>query len=422
MESHITTVIAIILLVVMSAYFGATETAFTSFNRVRMKNMAAEGNRKAKRVLKVAENYDKFISTVLIGNNIVNITTASIAALMFVDLFGSKVGAPLSTVIITLIILIFGEVSPKSIIKEMPEKFCLFSAPIISVFAWIFSPLNHLFAVWKRFLVRLIAIDANKGMTEEELLTIVEEAETEGGIEKEQRELIQNAIEFNELEAWDVLTPRVDVSAIDIDTPKDEVGAVFRETGFSRLPVYEESIDRIIGILNQKDFSNYIANSDKGISEFVKPVVFVAGSVKIAALLKKMQKIKTHMAVIIDEYGGTEGVVTMEDIIEELVGEIYDEHDEVTTQEFLIQQDGSYRILCGANVEKMFDFLGVEGEEMDVTTVNGWVVVELDKLPAAGDSFTYKNLTVTVTKADEKKALEIRVVKEDDPGEETEGQ
>ena len=418
MESHITTIVAIILLVVMSAYFGATETAFTSFNRIRMKNMAVEGNKRAKSVLKIAENYDRFISTVLIGNNIVNITTASIAALMFVDLFGSKVGAPLSTIVITLIILIFGEVSPKSIIKEMPERFCLFSAPVIRVFSFVFTPLNYLFAVWKKFLVKMITIDRDNVITEEELLTIVEEAETVGGIEKEQSELIQNAIEFNELEAWDVLTPRVDVVAIDITTPKDEVMSIFRETEFSRLPVYEESIDRVVGILSQKDFSNYIANSGREIAEFVKPVVFVAGSVKIAALLKKMQKIKTHMAVIIDEYGGTEGIVTMEDIIEELVGEIYDEHDEVTAQEFLQQQDGHYRVQAGANVEKMFDYLGVEYEEMDVTTVNGWVVVELDKIPVAGDSFTYKNLFVTVTKADEKKALEIKIVKQGDQDEE----
>ena len=422
MESHITTIIAIILLVAMSAYFGATETAFTSFNRVRMKNMAAEGNKKAGRVLKVAENYDRFISTVLIGNNIVNITTASIAALMFVDIFGSSVGAPLSTVIITLIILIFGEVTPKSLIKEMPEKFCLFSAPIISFFSWLFTPLNYFFALWKRFVVRAFTIDPGNVITEEELLTIVEEAETEGGIEKEQRELIQNAIEFNDLEAWDVLTPRVDVTAIDIETPKEAVMEIFRETGFSRLPVYEETIDKVIGILNQKDFSNFIVNSDKEISEYVKPVVFVAGSAKIAVILKKMQAIKTHMAVIIDEYGGTEGIVTMEDIIEELVGEIYDEHDEVATQEFLQRQDGSYRILCGANVEKMFDYLEVEGEEMDVTTVNGWVVVELGRLPVPGDSFIYKNLSVTVTKADEKKALEIKIVKLENSDEEREGQ
>jgi len=419
MESHITAIFVIVLLVILSAYFSATETAFTSFNRIRMKNMAADGNKKAKTVLEIAEGYDKLLSTTLIGSNIVNIIIASLATVILVNLYGEKVGATLSVLIVTVVILIFAEVSPKSVAKEMPEKFCIISAPAIKIFFFLFAPLNFLFSKWKKLLTKIFSIDQAQSITEEELLTMVEEAETEGSIEKEQSELIQNAIEFNDLEAWDVLTPRVDVVAIDITTTKDEVAKVFLETGFSRLPVYDETIDKIIGALNQKDFSNYIANSDKELSEFVKQVVFVAGSVKIAVLLKKMQKIKTHIAVIIDEYGGTEGIVTMEDIIEELVGEIYDEHEEITMQEFLKMHDGSYRVLCSANVEKMFDHFEIKQEEtFDVTTVNGWVVLALDKIPEEGDEFTYKNLSVAVTKADEKKALEIRVVIEELPGEE----
>jgi len=382
-----------------------------------MKNMAGEGNKKASSVLKLAENYDKLISTVLIGNNIVNITTASIAAVMFVEIYGSRVGTPLSTVVITLIILIFAEISPKSITKEMPEKFCLFSEPILKALIFIFTPLNFIFSLWKKLLTKIFKIDPSARITEEELITIVEEAKCEGGIDTEQGELIQNAIEFNEVEAWDVLTPRVDVKAIEADTPKEEISKIFRETGFSRLPVYDETIDKITGVLNQKDFSNFIVNSEKEIAEFVKPVVFMAGSVKVPVLLKKMQKIKTHLAIIVDEYGGTEGIVTMEDIIEELVGEIYDEHDEVTTQEFVQQQDGSHRVLCSANASKMFDYFSIEEEEMDVTTVNGWVVSKLDKLPEVGDSFEYKNLLVKVTKADEKKALEVSIIKEEEAGE-----
>lgn len=413
MESHITAGFVILLLVVLSAYFSATETAFTSFNRIRMKNIAADGSKKAKAVLDIAENYDKLLSTTLIGSNIVNIIIASLATVIFVDLYGEKTGAVLSVLVVTMIILIFAEVSPKSIVKEMPEKFCIFAASIIKVFLFLFAPLNFLFSKWKYFLSTIFTIDSNRAFTEEELLTIVEEAETEGSIEKEQSELIQNAIEFNELEAWDVLTPRVDVKAIDIGTPKEEISKTFIETGFSRLPVYDEAIDKVIGVLNQKDFSNYIVNSDKGISEFIKPVVFVAGSVKIAALLKKMQRIKTHIAVIIDEYGGTEGIVTMEDIIEELVGEIYDEHEEITTQEFLQMQDGSFRVLCSANAIKMFNYFDIKQEEIDATTVNGWVVLELGKIPEVGDGFSYKNLLVTVTEADEKKALEIKIIRDE---------
>src|SRR5665648_1275530 len=234
----------------------------------------------------------------------------------------------------------------------------------------------------------------------------------EGGIDEQQSELIQNAIEFSELEAFDVLTPRVDVEAIDIDNTKDEIRELFLETGFSRLPVYEDTIDKIIGVLNQKDFHNYILNSRKNVSEYVKPVVFISGTVKIARLLKKMQKIKTHIAVVVDEYGGTEGIVTMEDIIEELVGEIYDEHDEITTQEIVELQNGSYRVLCSANLEKMLEFFSIEDEFDDVMTVNGWVVIELDKIPEPGDSFQYKNLKVRVTKAEERRALEINIIDE----------
>jgi len=419
MESHIPAILAIVVMVAMSAYFSITETAFTSFNRIRMKNMLAEGNKKAKLVLNLSEDYDKLISTILIGNTIVNIVAAAMTTLVFVALFGSRIGAPLSAIVLTVVVLLFAEISPKSIAKEMPEQFCLFSAPIIKILIVLCTPLNFIFSGWKKFLTKIFTIDSEKSITEEELITIVEEAKTEGGINTEQGELIQNAIGFKEIEAWDVLIPRVDVEAIEIGTPKDEVSEVFIKTGFSRLPVYDETMDKILGVLNQKDFSNFVINSDKEISEFVKPVVFMAGSVKMPALLKKMQQKKTHIVVIVDEYGGTEGIVTMEDVIEQLVGEIYDEYDEEETmQEFVQQPDGSYRVLCSANVEKMLDYFDIEEEEMDITTVNGWVVVELDKLPEVGDAFEYKNLSVTVTKADDKKALEISIIKKEVPDKE----
>jgi len=242
---------------------------------------------------------------------------------------------------------------------------------------------------------------------------MVEEAETEGGIDEGQSELIQNAIEFNDLEAWDVLTPRVDIKAVEIDEDEEEVAKLFLETGFSRLPVYEDDLDNIIGVLNQKDFHNFIKGGKASMSEYVKPVIFVAGSMRIAQLLKKLQTVKTHIAIIVDEYGGTYGLVTMEDIIEELVGEIYDEHDAAALQDIIQQQDGSYRVLCSTNIDKMFDYFDVE-EEVDATTVNGWVVLQIDKLPAVGDRFVYtadyKEFDVTVTKADERKALEINMI------------
>lgn len=401
-----------LVLVTFSAYFSATETAFTSLNRIRMKNMAQDGDRRAAEVLELSENYDNLLSTILVGNNIVNIALSSIATVMFIELY-PKYGATIATAVATVVVLIFGEISPKSLAKESPEKFAMFSAPIIKLFATILKPINWLFACWKKFLAKMFNADGNRPITEDELLTMVEEAETEGGIDEGQSELIQNAIEFNDLEAWDVLTPRVDIKAVEIDEDEEEVAKLFLETGFSRLPVYEDDLDNIIGVLNQKDFHNFIKGGKASMSEYVKPVIFVAGSMRIAQLLKKLQTVKTHIAIIVDEYGGTYGLVTMEDIIEELVGEIYDEHDAAALQDIIQQQDGSYRVLCSTNIDKVFDYFDVE-EEVDATTVNGWVVLQIDKLPAVGDRFVYtadyKEFDVTVTKADERKALEINMI------------
>lgn len=405
-------IIAIAVCVVFSAYFSATETAFTSLNRIRLKNMANDGDKRAKEVLELAENYDNLLSTILVGNNIVNIAMTSLATVLFITLY-PKYGATIATAVTTIVVLIFGEISPKSLAKENPEKFAMFSAPVIRFFMLILAPINWIFAQWKKVLAKVFNADGVRPITEEELLTMVEEAQTEGGIDEEQSELIQNAIEFNDLDAWDVLTPRVDIMAIEIDETEEEVEKMFLETGFSRLPVYEDDLDNIVGVLNQKDFHNHIKGGRASISTYVKPVIFVAGSMKIAQLLKKLQTVKTHIAIIVDEYGGTDGLVTMEDIIEELVGEIYDEHDAAELQDIVQQQDGTYRVLCGTNVDKMFDYFDVE-EEVDATTVNGWVVLQIDKLPSVGDKFTYvadyKQFDVVVTKADERKSLEINMV------------
>lgn len=412
MEGHVSSVVAIIILVILSGYFSATETAFTSLNRIKLKNMAQDGNNRAKEVLELSDNYDKLLSTILIGNNIVNIAMTAVSTVLFMDILGPAYGATASTIVITIVVLIFGEISPKSLSKEAPETFAMFSAPIIKICMVILTPVNFIFAQWKLLLSKLIKLDDTGVITGDEIKTIVEEAETVGGIESEQSELIQNAIEFNDLRAEDVLTPRVDMEAIEIGFSEEEVAKIFKETGYSRLPVYEDDLDRILGVLNQKDFHNYIVGTNKTISDFVKPVAFVAGSMKIATLLKKLQAMKAHIAIIVDEYGGTEGLVTMEDIIEELVGDIYDEHDAIMSQEVTLLQNGSYRVMCNANLAKVFDYFEIN-EEFDVNTVNGWVVLQLDKLPKKGDEFkvTYDNkeIKVRVTKANERRSLEINM-------------
>lgn len=415
-DDIIRNVLIIIVLVIFSAYFSATETAFTSANRIRLKNMAGDGNRKADRVLKLSEKYDKLLTTILVGNNIVNIAMTSIATILFVKIFGSY-GATLATVVITVVVLVFGEITPKSIAKEMPEGFAMASAPFLDKFMVVMTPINFIFTKWKKLVAKILKLNSEEKITEDEIMTMVEEAEHAGSIQEKHSELIQNAIEFYELKAEDVMTPRPKMTAIDIEEcTKEELADLFRNTGYSRMPVYEEEIDKIIGVINQKDFYNYIVGTNKAIADYVMPVVFVGTAMKISDLLKKMQQLKTHMAIVIDEYGGTEGLVTMEDIIEELVGEIFDEHDVVLSKNVMPLQNGSFRVKCGANIDKVFDYLKID-DESDAVTVNGWVVEKLDKLPEKNDSFEEiaggKKLKVRVTKADGRKAIEINLKVED---------
>jgi len=408
-------IIVIVVLIMFSAYFSATETAFTSVNKIRLKNMAGDGDKKAENVLKLSEKYDKLLTTILVGNNIVNITMTSVATVLFIELFGAY-GATIATVVITIVVLIFGEITPKNIAKEKPEGFSKFSAPILKFFMTLLTPINFIFTMWKQLIAKIFKLGEDEAITGDEILTMVEEAEEGGGIEKMHSELIQNAIEFYELTAEEGMTPRPEMEAIEIDCPKEELAEIFKSTGYSRLPVYEEDIDKIIGVINQKDFHNHIVGTNKNIVDYVTPVVFVSTAIKISDLLKKMQQVKTHIAIVIDEYGGTEGLVTMEDIIEELVGEIYDEHDAVISKDIMPLQNGSYRVKCSANLAKVLDYFDVE-EEFDVVTVNGWVVLELDKLPKKNDKFETvidgKIFKARVTKADDRKAIEINLAVKD---------
>lgn len=413
-------IFSILCLLLLSAFFSATETAFTSLNRIKMKNMANDDVKNAKLVLKLEDRYDKLLSTILIGNNIANIGMTAIATVMFVALLGGSLGPTASTVVMTVAVLIFGEISPKNIAKEHPEGFALFAAPIMRGLMLLFTPLNVFFSLWKKLLGKLFGTQENGSYTEDELITIVEEAQIGGSIGKEQQELITNAIEFDDLEAIDVITPRVDIVAVELGTSVEEIGRTFKESGLSRLPVYEDDLDNIIGIINQKDFHNYVVGENRELEQYIKPVAYVAESIKAAVLLKKMQTKKTHIAIIVDEYGGTTGLVTMEDIIEELVGKIYDEHDAIEMREVTRLYDGSYSVAGGANVEKFFEMVG-EDIDINATTINGWVMIELDRLAKVGDTFTYRSrhkiFHVRVTRADERRALMVQIRIEDIPEE-----
>ncbi len=409
MDSHSTTMILVLVcLVFLSAYFSATETAFSSLNRIRLKNMASGGNRRAQTALSLSENYDELLSTILVGNNIVNIASASIATTLFVAALGDGAGPTVSTVVMTVVVLIFGEVSPKSLAKENAESFAMFSAPLLRVLVVVLKPVNFLFTQLKKGLHKIFRVKSDYSMTDSELLTIVEEAEQGGGIDEDEGAMLRNVIEFDDIEAIDIMTPRVDVEAVSFDAKKNDVAALFRSTGFSRLPVYKETIDSIIGVIHEKDFYSFVWDTQQEIDSIIKPAEFIPPSMKVSALLKSLQQSKSHIAVIIDEFGGTEGIVTLEDVLEELVGEIWDEHDRVVQQGFQKVKEGEYRVFCSADLDDLFEFFHISCET-EASTINGWILENLDRIPAEGDVFAYQGLTFTVARVENNRTEEVLV-------------
>ncbi len=405
-------IVSLVILVAFSAYFSATETAFTSLNRIRMKTKADNGNRAAARALAIAEDYDKMLTTILIGNNIVNISATTVATVLCTKWF-HEYGPTVSTVALTIIILIFGEVSPKSLAKESPERWAMFSAPLLKILIVVLTPLSIMFGAWKKLMSMVFKSSGDDGITEEELVGMVEQAENEGGLDEHESDLIRNAIEFNDLDVSDILTPRVDLVAADEESSMEEIASLFAESGYSRIPLYHDTVDNIVGVIHEKDFYAARYRGETMLSNLKSPVFYTTGNTKISDLLRILQKNKAHMAVVVDEYGGTEGIATLEDILEELVGEIWDEHDEVI-ENFQKQPDGSFLISCAADLDDMYDLFQVKGS-CDAVTVSGWVLEQVGRVPEPGDNFQVEGLDVTVTKMDHRRLLEIKVRPLEDP-------
>ena len=401
----LSTIIALVFLVICSAFFSASETAYTSLNLVRMKRMAADGDERAAKVLKLAERYENLLSSILIGNNIVNILASSLATVLFVRALGNK-GVTVSTLVITVVILLVGEVTPKNLAKEHAETIAMKFYPLLFALTKLFTPLNWLLGCWQRLIGKVVKPAEDRGYTEEELITIVEEAENEGGIDAHESELIKSAIEFTDVDVEEILTPRVEIQAMELGASDNEISNLFQESGYSRLPVYQETVDNIVGILHEKDF--YANRGKVPVRDLMSTPTYVMQNTKVSDLLKLLQKTKSHMAVVVDEYDGVQGIVTMEDILEELVGEIWDEHDEVV-EEYRALPDGGYLVDGGANLDDMLELFDIH-KEYDPVTVNGWVREELGRFPKAGDSFECDNLIVTVEKAEKRRATEVRVV------------
>ena len=404
-------VIILVILLSCSAYFSATETAFTSYNRAKMKNEAEDGGKLAALVLKLSEKFEKLLATVLIGNNIVNIVATSLSTVLFVSLIkNGELAVTLSTIVMTLSVLIFGEITPKTVAKRSPERYAKKSAKLLNGIIVLLTPLTAVFNIWQHFVIRMMHSEDGSGVTEDEIITVVEEAANGGEIDEQESELIKNAMELNENDAADIATPRVDVVAIPVDASKEEISSTFAESGYSRLPVYEETVDSIIGIIHQNDFYREINNPKINIHDIMKKPIFVPQTIKIGSLLKLLQHEKCHMAVVSDEYGGTYGIVTMEDVLEELVGEIWDEHDEVE-EDFTKVSDGVYTVSGSADPEETLENLGID-KEVDCATMGGWVMDELNKIPEVGDTFDCEGYTVTVTAVDGMRAETIEIKKD----------
>ena len=401
--------VALVILVGFSAFFSASETAFSSLNQIRLKSRAEDGDSSAARVLAMAEQYDKLLSTILIGNNIVNIAAASIGTILFTQMLGAERGATMSTIVLTIIVLIFGEVTPKSLAKEMPEKVATAVSPFLVLLMALMTPLTWLFTQWKKLLGHFVHSGEADTITEGELMTMVSEAENDGELTNRESELIRSAIEFDDVEVEEILTPRVDVVAVEDDIPLEELAQTFAESGYSRLPVYHGTIDNIIGVVHEKDF--YIARLKKAtkIDDLVVPTLYTTGSTQISQLLRTLREQHHHLAVVVDEYGGTEGIITLEDILEELVGEIWDEHDEVT-EDFRKQSDGSWLVSGSASVDDLYEELDLpEEEDIDSNTVNGLVQEKTCHLPKVGDRFTLGEYDGVVTRTAKRRVTEVRL-------------
>ncbi len=408
-----------VLCLLLSAFFSAAETAFSSVNKIKLISLSENGSKRAEAVIKTVEKFDSFLTTVLIGNNIVNILLATLAAVFFVKKISPEYGTTVSTVAVTLAVLIFGEITPKALAKGAPERFAMAIVPMIRVLMAIFTPFNVIFSLWTKLIGKITGKKDDPSITDDELITIVNEAYNEGGLDENESELIRNAIVFDDRQAEDILTPRVDIVAVPADGDMKEISEVFAETGYSRLPVYEGSLDNIIGVIHQKDFYEEILEGKKKLSYIIQKPVFVAPTMKISKLLKELQREQTHVAVVVDEYGGTAGIVTMEDILEELVGEIWDEHDEVVEDVSEIGE-GEFLVQGTLTIEEFFEEFKIEDEESEADTVSGWVMEKLGKIPEEGESFEFGGYLITISEIVSRRITSVKLKKLDVPDEVTE--
>lgn len=406
-------VVLIIVLILCSAFFSASETALSSVNKIRLKHMAENGSRAAQRTLNILDRYDKALTTILIGNNIVNIACSSIATILAISLVGEKYGSLVSTIATTVIVLIFGEVMPKSIAKDFAEPVAMFTSAVISFLMIIFTPFSALFILLKRGVSKLLHSSDTVSMTEEELKVMIDEIEDEGVLEQQESNLVRSALEFDEITVDEIITPRVRITAVEIGEDTASVRQKFLQEEYSRMPVYERTLDNIIGIITEKEFfKQYEKGADFTIRSIMQETLYLPQMQKLSEVFRTMQKQKCHMSVVLDQHGGTLGIVTMEDILEELVGEIWDESDEVKSPVTMVGTNvfEVYGDVSLNSLRRFFTARDIPAEiESEAHTVAGWVLGLFGSIPKNGDITRTDDFTVTVLDAADLRVNKVRI-------------
>ncbi len=406
--------ITIVLLMSVSAFFSAAEMAFASVNKIRLKHLAANGSKGAARALKISEKYTKAITVILVGNNIVNILAASLGTVIFTDIMGDT-GVAVSTVVITLLVLIFGEITPKAYAKQNAEKVTIVTGGLLNFFILILTPVAAVFIFIQNGVLRLFKSDGKSpSVTEDELKYIIDEIEDEGVLEEKESDLVRSALEFDETSIEQILVPRVKVTAVEKGDSIEKIMRIFIEQRYSRLPVYDKSIDNIIGILHEKDFFSLVTQSEQqpaSIESIIQKAIYVSEIKLISEVLYEMQRTKIHMAIVKDQYGGTSGIVTLEDIIEELVGEIYDENDEIIPS-IIKLGDNVYEIKGELNLDDFAEAIGLTEDfiESDSITVSGFVLELFGCIPEINDTIEKDIFKITILEADEQHVGKIGLV------------
>lgn len=400
----------LIVLLALSAFFSSSETAFSSVNKIRLKNYVDEKRKGSKKALFIAENFDKALSTILVGNNIVNIAAATISAKIAVDLLGEGTGLLVNTIVMTILVLIFGEILPKSLAKENAERFSLSISGILFLLMKLLSPVTFFFIKLKDWSSKLVKnSDDHPSVTEEEIKVMVDLSEEEGVIDQREKELVHRSLEFNDILVGEILKPRIDIVAVDVNQSIDEIKDLFLEERYSRIPVYDGYIDNIIGILSERDFLGCIVRQETiEIRELLWDPLFVVESTKISVLLPELQKNKVHMAIVIDEFGGTSGLVTMEDILEELVGEIWDEHEEKVKAFTKVDQD-TYIFNADLSLDEFVRFTNIEHPGNMYKSLGGWIVHGFERLPSEGEVLHFENVEIKINNIENRRIRTVQV-------------